>query len=273
MKKNGLFYIVFALMLSMVSLFSSENISLKQDISKLLTNKKVKVDGIKIIASDKISDIKDLHIAIGTIKGSTKPFLLLYNKKVLIFGNMIDRKSGKSIFEEFIKKNREQIKKALYKENMEKKKSEIANYKKLISLLKTKYKDLVISIKGGNSKGKTVYLITDPNCPFCKEYEKKVLPKTIKSAKEVKIVPIYLNIQGHETSPLKSSWLILEAKKSRSEDILNLMHRASNPKDMGYKKVDKKEAKKMIKKMKELIGSGLIDGTPSVFDQDGNPMR
>ncbi len=273
MNKNNLFRIVFALTFLVISLFSSENLSLKKDISRLLTHQKVKVDSINIIASDKISDIKDLHIAIGTIKGSTKPFLLLYNKKVIIFGNMIDRTNGRSIFEEFIKKHKKQIKQALYKQNMDKKKSEVSNYKKLISLLKTKYKDLVIAIKGNNSKGKTVYLITDPNCPFCKVYEKRGLPKIIKSAKEVKIVPIYLNIRGHETSPLKSSWLILEAKKSKGKDILNLLRRASDPKDIDYKKVDKKDAKKMIEKMRELIRSGLINGTPSVFDQDGNPIR
>ncbi|NPA73385.1 MAG: thioredoxin fold domain-containing protein [Epsilonproteobacteria bacterium] len=272
MKRYGFLAIISCILLSS-ALFGADNDKLKKDISTLLTHKRVDIKDINIIATDKLPDIKDLHMAIGTIKDSTKPFLILYNKSILIFGNMIDRKSGKSVFEEFIAKNRKKIKTALKEQKKRKKETEKANNKKLVSLLNGKYKDLVVSVKGGNPKGKTVYLITDPNCPFCKDYEEQRLAKTVKNSKEVKIVPIYLNIQGHETSPMRSSWFIQQAKNAKNGDILPLLHKASDEKDMSFKKVDKKEAQKLIKKMEQLMMSGLIEGTPTVIDEDGNSVR
>ncbi len=254
------------------SLLASSN-SIEKDISTYLTHGRIKTEDIKIISTDKIGDLKDLHVAIGTIKNSRKPFLIIYNKDKIIVGNMIDRQNGKSIFRELLKKHNKEIKKAMTQDRKIQKANKIKNNKKLIKLINTKYKDLTIKIKGGNPNGKTIYLITDPNCPFCQEYERKELPKTIKKSKEIIVVPIYLNIRGHESSPLRSSWLIEAAHKNGFKDTLSLMHKASNPKDLTYKTVDKKFAQKTISKLKKLINSGLISGTPTVFDQNGNPMR
>ncbi len=254
------------------SLFASSVSSLQKDISKFLTNSRVKTKDIHILSSDKISDLKNLHVAIGTISNSPKPFIIIYNKNKLIVGNMIDRKNGKSIFKFFIDKHKKEIINALQKEKKNEKKIEISNNKKLVSLFKNQYKDLVLTIKGGNPKGKIVYLVTDPNCPFCKQYEKYQLPKTIKNSKEIKVIPVCLDIPGHETSPLRSSWL-LEKGKKKNANILKMIYQASNPRNMDYKTVNKKFAKKMITKMKKLLNSGLIQGTPTVFDQNGNPMR
>ncbi len=245
---------------------------LKQDISKFFTGGKVKVKSIDIVADGKTADLKNLHIVIGMIKGNTKPFLLLYNKNIIMVGNFLNRKTGKTIFANFIDKNKSKIKKIISKTRQKEKNQEIKNNKKLISLFKKKYKDLVLTIKGGNLKGKTIYLVTDPNCPYCQRYEKIKLPNTIKKSKEVKVIPLYLNIPGHETSPMRSSWLIGQGSK-KGADILSLIHKASDSNNKEYKKVNKKFAKKMIAQMKVLISSGLIKGTPTIFDQNGNPTR
>lgn len=262
-----------SIFLSTLFLFAGTQDKLKKDISKFLTRGKVNVNSIKIIADDKTADLKDLHMAIGTIKGNPRPFLLIYNKNTILIGNMIDRKTGKSLFKNFISKNRAVIKKELSKLKKNRQKKEILGNKKLITLLNSKFKDIVITVKGDNPKGKTIYLITDPMCPFCQQYEKNELKNSLKRAKEVKIVPIFLHIRGHESSPMRSSWLLEQAKKDKNSDVLALLHKASDRNFKGYKSVDKKFAKKMIAKMSKILSSGYINGTPTIFDEEGKPTR
>jgi len=210
---------------------------------------------------------------IGTIGGNPKPFLLLYNKDTIIMGSIRDRKSGKSIFGKFIAKNRDKLQAALSKAQQKEKNKEAKNNKTSISLLNGKFKELTFKIKGGNPKGKTVYLITDPNCPYCKQYEKNKLPSTIKNSKEVIVVPLFLNIPGHETSPMRSSWLLEKYKNNKSANMLELMHKASNKKNSTYKEVNKKFANKKIALMKKFLSKGTVRGTPTIFDENGNPTR
>ncbi len=271
MKKKGMVLLLGSIIVS--SLFATSQDTLKKDISKIFTDGKVSQNSIDIIAEDSVLDLKNLRVVIGTIKGNSKPFLLLYNKDMMIVGSIRSRKDGKSIFKDFIEKNRGKIQKELSKNQKNKQRAEIKNNQKLISLLEKDYKDLVFKIKGKNPNGKIIYLITDPNCPYCKQYEKNELPKAIKNSKEIRVVPLYLNIPGHETSAMRSSWLLERAKNDKNADMLLYMHKASSIKDNAYKEVDKEFAKKRIKKMKEILAKGLISGTPTVFDANGNPAR
>jgi len=255
------------------SLLAGSQEKLKQDISKIFTNGKLNTNSISIIAQDKSPDLKGLQIAIGTIKGNPKPFLLLYNKDTIIIGNIRDRKSGKNLFKPFIEKNRDKIQKALKNIQKQETNKEVKRNKTSILLLNNAFKDLVFKIKGANPKGKTIYLITDPNCPYCKRYEKNQLPSVIKNSKEVRVVPLFLNIPGHETSPMRASWLLEHYKNDKNADMLSLMHKASNIKDNTYKEVDKKFAKEKIAQMKKFLAKGLVRGTPTVFDENGNSAR
>ncbi len=256
-----------------LSMFAGTKDELKQDISKIFTNGKLKKSSISIIAQGSAKDLKNLHVLIGTIKGNPKPFLLLYNKDTMIVGSIKNRKNGKSIFIDFINKNKDKIQKALSKIQKKETGKEIKNNKKLISLFNGKYKDSMFRIRGGNPNGKIIYLITDPNCPYCKQYEENELPKAIKNLKEVRVIPLFLNIPGHETSPMRSSWLLERAKNDKNPNMLSLMHKASNEKDDTYKEVDSKFAKKAIARMKGILATGLIKGTPTMFDASGNPTR
>ncbi len=255
------------------SLFATSQDVLKKDISKIFTNGKLDTSSINIIAQDKTPDLKDLKVLIGTIKGNPKPFLLLYNKDTIIVGSVRDRKSGKTIFKKFIEKNKDKLQAALTKIQKQETKQEIKKNKKSISLLNDKFKDIMFKIKGGNPKGKTVYLITDPNCPYCKQYEENQLAKTIKNSKEVRVVSLFLDIPGHETSPMRSSWLLEKYKNDKNTNMLALMHKASDIKNDTYKEVDKKFANEKIAQMKKFLAKGTITGTPTIFDENGNPTR
>ncbi len=264
---------VLGISLAAIFLHADTKVELKKDISKFFTRGKVDINSIKIIADNKMTDLKDLHMAIGTIKGNSRPFLLIYNKDTIIMGNLIDRKTGQSLFKKFISKNRSVISKELSKIKKDRKKEEISNNKKLLSLLKNKYKDLVLTIKGGNPNGKTIYFITDPMCPFCQQYVKNELKATLKKSKEIKVIPIFLHIRGHESSPMRSSWLLEQASKDKNTDLLALIYKVSDKNFKDYMNVDKKYAKKMKKKMSKLLSSGYIKGTPTIFDENGNSTR
>ncbi|MCF6173364.1 MAG: thioredoxin fold domain-containing protein [Campylobacteraceae bacterium] len=270
MKK--LLIVLSALMITS-SLFASEQSELKQDISKVFANGKIDTKSINIIAQGTTADLKDLHIAIGTIKGNPKPFLLLYNKDNIMVGSIKNRKSGKSIFDNFIAKNKSKIQEALSKIQKSEVSKEVKNNQETISLFNTTFKDSMFKIKGGNPNGKIIYFITDPNCPYCQQYEKNELPKTIKRAKEVRVIPLFLNIPGHESSPMRSSWLLEKAKTTKNSDLYNLILKASDINDKTYQKVNKKFAKEKIAKMQEFLNKGLIRGTPTIFDSKGNPAR
>ena len=272
MKKFGIISLIFSFMVAS-SLFGASQDKLKQDISKVFTGGKLDKSDISIIAEDSIADLKDLHVMIGTIKGSPKPFLIVYNKDTVIVGSMKNRKSGKDIFAGFIKKNKDTIQKALKKIEKSTVSKTVKDNKKLISLVTGEFKDIMFKIKGGNSKGKTVYLFTDPNCPYCQRYEKNKLAGTIKKSKEIRVIPLFLNIPGHETSPMRASWLLEKAKNNQKVDKLSLMHKASNSSDNTYKEVDKTFAKARIAQMRKLLSYGLIPGTPTIFDQNGIPTR
>jgi len=271
MKKLTVGLLFVSIMVS--SLFASSQDMLKKDISKIFTNGKLDTSSINIIAQDKTSDLKNLKVLIGTIKGNPKPFLLLYNKDTIIVGSVRDRKSGKTIFKKFITKNKEKLKTALVKIQKEEKGKEEKSNKTSISLLNGKFKNIMFKIKGGNPKGKTVYLLTDPNCPYCKDYEENQLPNTIKNSKEVRVVSLFLNIPGHETSAMKSSWLLEKYKNDKNANMLDLMHKASNSKNNTYKEVDKKFANEKIAQMKKFMSKGTVKGTPTIFDENGNPAR
>ena len=272
MKKFGIISLIFSFMVAS-SLFGANHDKLKQDISRIFTGGKLDKSDIGIVAEDSIADLKDLHVMVGTIKGNPKPFLIVYNKDTVIIGSLKNRKSGKDIFADFIKKNKTTIQKALKKIKKGIASKEIANNKKLISLLNGDFKDITFKIKGGNPKGKTVYLITDPNCPYCQQYEKTQLAKTIKNSKEVIVASLFLNIPGHETSPMRASWLLEKIKNNKKANKLSLMHKASNSGDNTYKEVDKTFAKAKIAQMKKLLSLGLIAGTPTIFDQKGSGVE
>ncbi len=272
MKKFGIISLIFSFMVAS-SLFGATQDKLKQDISKLFTGGKLDKSDINIIAEDSIADLKDLHVMIGTIKGNPKPFLLVYNKDNIIIGSMKNRKNGQDIFASFIKKNKNTIQAALKKIEKSTVSKTAKGNKKLISLVTGEFKDIMFKIKGNNPKGKTVYLFTDPNCPYCQRYERNELAGTIKRSKEIRVIPVFLNIPGHETSPMRASWLLEKAKTTKNADLLSMMHKASNSSDNTYKEVNKKFAKAKIAQMRKLLSYGLIPGTPTIFDQDGNPTR
>lgn len=209
---------------------------------------------------------------------------------------------GINIFQtEFYKENKEWID----KQNTDKAKIElsekdkfkanmIANAPKVAKFIADLEKDknmtLVRTIPGNSTAKETLYLFTDPLCPYCKMYETGVhlktgqaMPNSLQSDlaiyKEIKVImyPLYM-LPGHEEAIKRSYWFNIESKNVKTQkDILDLLHKASNAdiKDLVVKDeagLDKYDS--YVKdKEKGLMSSGAVNGTPAMFTKDGIDPR
>jgi len=108
---------------------------------------------------------------------------------------------------------------------------------------------------------KVFYLFTDPECPYCKEFEKH-LPQ-IKDKIKVKFFFYPLNF--HENAEEMSKY-IMSQKNKKFEKLLNI------------EKEDYKSAKypqaieKKLQEHKEFASKLGVKGTPSILDEDGRAV-
>ena len=240
-----------------------ENNKIKQDISVKLAHGQIKPEDIHIIAQDRSHSFV---LSVAKIKEDNRPLFFAFNNDILIFGNIIDRKTGKSLFENLVRKNKEKL------QQFSKNRQRIKQNKKLISLLKTdKYKGAYVKIQGNDKKGKTIYVVTDANCPFCiEEYQKGKLKGLVKKAKNIILVPVFLNIPGHETSFKKAVWLLSNWDKNNRDVLLKKFFDKNN---RDFEEITSAEIKNIGKKIKNLMQENVIYGTPAVFDGLGRNLR
>lgn len=160
----------------------------------------------------------------------------------------------------------------------------------LESLEAGKYGDVVRVIPGNISAKETLYLFTDPLCPYCIMYESGKDLRTGESLgdyglkhdltkyKEVRVVmyPIF-SLQGHETSIHRSFWFNEESKKVKTqEELLNLLSKATTAKidELIVDENGFKEYNAFVRNEKTgLLSNQVIEGTPSIFKADGIDPR
>ena len=241
---------------------------IKQDISSKMTHGMVLAKDIHIVATKQEGA---LTTVIAGVKNDGRPLLFAYNKTLLFSGNIINRKNGKSIYENLIKDNNKVIKQYFQQQqskmNLEK---EVKN-KKLIKLIESKYKDIAITIQGQNKDGDTIYIISDANCPFCKqEYKAGKLTIMEKKAKKIVFLPVFLKIPGHETSLKKAVWLLSNWNAKNKKVLLDKFF---NKDDRSFEEVSASEVKSKGAKIEQLMKTNLIEGTPTVFNSKGKNLR
>jgi len=141
-----------------------------------------------------------------------------------------------------------------------------------------KYGDLARSIKGNPDSSISVYLFTDPLCPYCQQYEAQQLPNDLKKYKEVIVVmyPLYM-LQGHQTSIQRSLWFMDNLKEDMSQAAqLDILSRSGHGKAIDLKVDSDKlvEYTKMVKdKSNGIMSTGAVQGTPAVFTKEGIDIR
>jgi thiol:disulfide interchange protein DsbC len=113
-----------------------------------------------------------------------------------------------------------------------------------------------------------IYIVTDPECPYCKKLE-DALPKDI--GKRYTIHTILMPLSFHKNAPAMSLWVIAgkdtKEKHARLQKVLNgdTTYKTFNPKN---KALLQRKLEQSLAAAKELKASG----TPSVFDGEFNQI-
>jgi len=136
----------------------------------------------------------------------------------------------------------------------------------------TKHADIInkgVMFTFGNGK-KEIYLVTDPECPFCRkmEHEKgKILEKDYK----VHVILMPLSFHKHAKA---MSYYILAGKtdKERAQRMKEVLKGSEKWKNYHPTKEEIKKYEEELKKAKEAARELDAMGTPSVFDKDFNPI-
>ena len=205
----------------------------KSETLKLEQLELLKQNSIKI---NKAFDIGSLYMLNINVKGNSDEVFLTKDKNYLISGVVVDVKSGVEL-----------------------------SIPVDLSNLKNKE-----ALTYGNGKDEYI-LFTDPECSYCKKFE-SFLPQ-IKD--KVKIKVFFFPLDFHENA--KDLSIYIMSKKTRDEKInamfeFNIGDNLSKVKNAKY---SKNELEKLEKKLEEHINLGIslnVQGTPALFDKDGNSI-
>jgi protein-disulfide isomerase len=279
--------IIFLVVLSASNIFSlilkhpEKDIGEKRtNIIKAIISQRVNLNNpnlIKIISINnmKNTDMKELIFTIDN--NSIKNIIYITNNfKEIIFGSFLNiEKMQNNTLNRYNNINKEAlIKQTQYRKvELRLKKQKIKSF--ISDILNKKYGDLAFRIPGNNKNGEELVLFTDPNCFYCKRYEKNDLPKAIKKSKSIYVVMFPIeSLRGHDTSFHRSFWLKSNIISSDSSDeILAKIHLSSNATMDKLKITKNKLYKQFIENTKNMKKTSLINGTPSIFNTLGEIRR
>jgi len=279
--------IIFLFLLSASNIFSLTLTHPEKDIGENRTNiikniiaQRANLSNPNLIKIVSINSMKntDMKELIFTIDNSNMKNIIYItsNFKEIIFGSFLNiKKMQNSTLNRYNNINKEALMKKKQAELILKKQKEQKIKSFIDDILNKKYGDLAFRIPGDNKNGEELVLFTDPNCPYCKRYEKNNLPKAIKKSKSVYVVMFPIeSLKGHDTSFDRSFWLKSNIKSTdNSADILAKMHISSNATMDKIEIVKNKFYKEFIENTKNMEKTSLINGTPSVFNTLGKSRR
>jgi thiol:disulfide interchange protein DsbC len=220
---------------SVKKLSKEELKKINQEISGL--NKRVlelkAIDGVKTHNVD-ILKIKLYY------KGVPRQDFVAYkpeNSTLLIFGKAVDYKTGKEVS---MPKDMKSVKEG-------------------------------VAFKIGHGP-KVLYLVTDPECPFCKRMEKNIRDD-LKDKYTINVIPMPLSFHRHA----KQMYYYIFSGKTDAEKAKR-MEEVMKGKDnnwQNFKPTSEQKAKfdKIIEKGYKAAKELGARGTPSVFDEKGNPVN
>ncbi len=270
---------VFVLMTFFVLLtpsFSSECLS-EKDITVEKVKKIIEpvFFGAKVVSVNK-SPVKNLYEVIIESNDRKLPVYIDCSLNFLITGEIIDLEEKKSITRERVKQlakkmveeKTAELEKILGKEKVEKLKKALgerfANIK-LIDLKKIPKKHLFAY---GNPTAKmTVYVVTDPQCPFCAKFDKE-MRKVLKDRNDVKFEIFLFPLPRHSYSQKIVQRIVCEESISKKKEILEKSFEAITKNDFSSLKELGKSCEKgrnAIKEHRTFATEIGIRGTPAII--------
>jgi thiol:disulfide interchange protein DsbC len=121
---------------------------------------------------------------------------------------------------------------------------------------------------------KEIYVVTDPECPYCSRFEKAVNGKL----DEYTVHVIFLPLSFHKKAPAMVDWIMQGkddvVKKERYEQIMLKGSTAYSSliKDINKPYIYSEAGRLGMKKMEAAVMELNVRGTPAIYDKNFNPM-
>ena len=226
------------------------------------------------------SPIEDLYeVILDTPRGKI-PVYVDCSLNYLITGSIIDiknkrdltREKAMSLAQQSAEEKIKKLEKLLGKEKVEKLKKALGprfNDIKLVDLNEIPKKHLITY---GNPKAKyTIYVVTDPECPFCAKFDKE-MKKLLKMRNDVKFEVILFPLPFHKHASPISQNILCEKSAAKQKEILDKSFEYVRNKQ--YEKLSSLE--KSCKEGKDIISEHFafgskagISGTPTLIFPHG----
>ena len=120
-----------------------------------------------------------------------------------------------------------------------------------------------------------IYIITDPECPYCTRFEKSVHGKL----SDYTVHVIFFPLSFHKKAPAMVDWIMQgkddAAKKERFEQVMLKGSTAYSSliKDVNKPHVYSEAVRLAMKKMQAAVLELNVRGTPAIYDKDFNPVQ
>lgn len=215
-----------------------------------LIKTKMNVD-VKVISIKDLPDLKDLKVV--TIETPQKQrFPLFVNKNgttIIGFSNIFLTKDTKS--EELIVQTTQELQKF----------NESAREAQIAELFKSFSNEDFIKLD--SKKDKTLIIVTDPECPYCRAELKRIHEKL----KEANIKLIFAPV--HDKSAfIKAELIMQQAKNAKSNDeIIAILNKYFDEKYQLSEEEKKIEPKRIQENTNKIFSTGLIRGVPFIFEE------
>jgi thiol:disulfide interchange protein DsbC len=150
---------------------------------------------------------------------------------------------------------------------------EVIDLKTRTPLLPPANKEIVkkgVMFSFGKGK-KDIYIVTDPECPFCRKLEKE---KGKYLAKHYRIHIILFPLSFHKNAKAMSYYILAgKTDKERVKRMQEILKGSDNWKSYKPTKEEKRKFDKELKKAKKAAVELGVSGTPSVYDEDFNAIN
>jgi thiol:disulfide interchange protein DsbC len=230
-----------------VSLFAGEHILNQKEALNVIKNTPTYNQIKQLIANGatlKGDEKKDFYIiTLNSSKGELN-FFVTKDKKYTILGNVIDNQTSRPIVPNYPAKP--------FKGN------------------KQVVKDGVLFSFGKGTKD--VYVVTDPECPFCKEFEKKA--KNSDFAKKYRIHVIFLPLPFHKHSMAMIEYILSAPTKAEEVKRFHETLQGSDAwKNFKPTQAQKEKVKQELAKAAKAVQELGARGTPSFYDQNMKEIK
>ncbi|WP_457641082.1 DsbC family protein [Persephonella sp.] len=225
------------------------------------------------------SPVNGLYEVILEVRGKRLPVYVDCSLNHMISGEIIDIKERRSLTRE----KAMELAKALSEEKAKKIERFIGKEKveKLKDFFGSRFTDISVAdltkvpattIIFGDPKAKyTIYVIDDPECPYCAKFHNEML-KVLEKRKDIKFEIILFPLPFHKHAEKISQRIICEKSMDKKKDILEASFEAVKKRDESKLRELGKECekgKKALDKHDKFIRAHGIGGTPTLIFPHG----